>query len=362
MPPTGARERIVLLRRRIAAIEARDGPLRCPARARGEADALDHAAFERNRSNAENVIDSKKIERASSEKPVPTFFASRALERIPQKLTDFCDQNSLQHIESGAISYRSNDFVRGTSAPASSAQEFFEALPGAFTQGGLSEIVPARPRDAAAAAGFASVLALCAIAARGACAVWIAEDMAAQEIGLPYAKGLEALGLDPARLVVARTRNAQETLWTMEEALKRRVGAVVAESWIAPGAYGLAASRRLSLAAQRGGGLGLFLLLRAANQGERLASAARLRFEVAAPSPPRAAPGCGPPLPGPLGWRLRLLKARLGAACPSGLDTPEWREILFDPDRGALRHAFPQRLPAEACDRPDLAAARRDFA
>jgi protein ImuA len=320
MPPPGVRERIVLLRRRIAAIEARDGPLR---RASGEANALNHAAFEQNRSNAENVIDSRELERASSEKPVPTF-ASRAL--------------------------------------ASSAQEFFEALPGAFAQGGLSEIVPARPRDAAAAAGFASVLALCAVVPRGASAVWIAEDMAAQEIGLPYAKGLEALGLDPARLVVARTRDSRETLWTMEEALKRRVGAVVAESWIAPGAYGLAASRRLSLAAQRGGGLGLLLLLRAANQGGRLASAARLRFEIAAPSPPRATPGCGPPLPGPLGWRLRLLKARLDAACPGGLDAPEWREILFDPDRGALRHAFPQRLPAETCDRPDLAAARRALA
>jgi protein ImuA len=200
-----------------------------------------------------------------------------------------------------------------------------------------------------------------AVAPRGAGAVWIAEDIAAQEIGLPYAKGLEALGLDPARLIVARTRNAQETLWTMEEALKRRIGAVVAESWIAPGAYGLAASRRLALAARGGGGLGLLLLLRAAGQGGRLASAAQLRFEVAAPPPPRPAPGCGPPLPGPLGWRLRLLKARLAAACPGALDTPEWREIFFDPERGAFRHAFPQRLPAEACDRPDPAA-RRAFA
>src|SRR5208283_1506259 len=34
---------------------------------------LDHAAFARNRADAENVIDSQKIERASSEKPVLTF-------------------------------------------------------------------------------------------------------------------------------------------------------------------------------------------------------------------------------------------------------------------------------------------------
>ncbi len=43
-----------------------------------EALALDHAAFERNRSNAENVIDFKELERAPSEKPVPTF-SQRAL-------------------------------------------------------------------------------------------------------------------------------------------------------------------------------------------------------------------------------------------------------------------------------------------
>ena len=39
---------------------------------------LDHAAFRRNRRNAENVIDSKRRERASCEKPVSTF-SHRAL-------------------------------------------------------------------------------------------------------------------------------------------------------------------------------------------------------------------------------------------------------------------------------------------
>lgn len=244
-------------------------------------------------------------------------------------------------------------------APPVSARGFFEALPGNLPPGGLNEIVPARPRDAAAAAGFAAALALRAAAARsgGACVVWIAEDMAAREIGLPYAKGLEALGLDPARLIVVRTRAPRETLWTMEEALKSRAAAVIAESWIAPGAYGLSASRRLALTARRGGALGLLLLLRAFGQGAGLASAAQLRFEVAAAPAPRALPGCGPPLPGPLGWRLRLVKARMGFAC-GPLDALEPREIFFDPGEGSFRHAFPERLPAEPLDRPDLAPAR----
>ena len=42
--------------------------------------SLDHAAIGRNRPIAENVIDSKSIERASSEKPASTF-SQRALDR-----------------------------------------------------------------------------------------------------------------------------------------------------------------------------------------------------------------------------------------------------------------------------------------
>ncbi|MBM3561770.1 MAG: hypothetical protein FJX16_03375 [Alphaproteobacteria bacterium] len=51
--------------------------------------SLDHAAFGRNRPNADNVIDSKSLERARCEKPVPTF-SQRALERrvITEKADD----------------------------------------------------------------------------------------------------------------------------------------------------------------------------------------------------------------------------------------------------------------------------------
>ncbi|MBM3551345.1 MAG: hypothetical protein FJX45_06140 [Alphaproteobacteria bacterium] len=41
-------------------------------------DRRDHAAFGRNRPNADNVIDSISLERARREKPVPTF-SQRAL-------------------------------------------------------------------------------------------------------------------------------------------------------------------------------------------------------------------------------------------------------------------------------------------
>ena len=179
--------------------------------------------------------------------------------------------------------------------------------------------------------------------------------MAAHEIGLPYGKGLEALGLDPARLVLVRTRNGAESLWAMEEALKSRAAAIVAESWVAPRAYDLSASRRLLLAARRGGGLGLLLLLRACGEAARLTSAAQLRFEIAAPPPPERTPGQRLPPPGPPAWRLRIAKARAGLPGLGEVDPLAWRDISFDPEKAVFHHAFSERVPAPPADRPDLA-------
>ncbi len=260
--------------------------------------------------------------------------------------------------------------AQGAGAPAERELASFSAFPPRdsleclsqnFSRGGLNEIVPARPRDCGAAAGFACALALRASAERPrAGAVWISEDMAAREIGLPYGKGLEALGLDLSRLIFVRTRGPSETLWAMEEALKSRAAAVVAESWIAPRAYDLSASRRLLLAARRGGGSALLLLLRLCGEAGKLNSAAQLRFEIAARPPPLSkAPGQRPPLetPGPLGWRLRVVKARAGFF--SAFDPLAWRDISFDPEKTAFRHALSERVPAPAADRPDFAPARR---
>jgi protein ImuA len=322
MSQGGVSERILFLRRRIAAIEARSGaqaarasPRRAddalsrapferlldglssggfaeiiPARPRDAAAGasfafalalrcgLDHAAFRRNRLNAENVIDSKSVERASSEKPVPTFFASRAL----------------AHSRAG---------------------------------------------------------------------VWIVEDMVAAEIGLPYGRGFEAFGLDPKRLVLARARRPRETLWAMEEALKTSGAIVIAETWMAPEAYDLATSRRLLLAARAGGGTGLLLLLRAAGEARRLSSAAHLRFEVGSVPVGRAAAARRLPLPRPPLWRLRIAKARASLLSALGdFDPLAWRDIAFDPEKTVFRHAFPQRLPPPPFDRPNFERRRRESA
>jgi hypothetical protein len=117
------------------------------------------------------------------------------------------------------------------------------------------------------------------------------------------------------------------------------------------------------LASRRGGGLGLLLLLRAAGEGARLSSAAPLRFEVAAApfaraGPALAAAGRRLPLPGPLTWRLRVVKARAGLFGALGdFDPLRWRHIAFDSEKAVFRHAFPDAffgcVPAASVDRPD---------
>ncbi|BBU60327.1 hypothetical protein MSC49_02620 [Methylosinus sp. C49] len=227
-------------------------------------------------------------------------------------------------------------------------------------RGGLREALPARPTDAAAAAGFAFALALSRLRLRPQGGiVWIAEDMAARELGLPYGRGLQAAGLPPELLVLARTRRPRETLWAMEEALKSGAAVVIAESWADAGAYDLTASRRLALAARRGDCAGLLLLPRAAGAAQRFASAAEARFEIAAGAPPPRAEGAPRPLPGPPIFRLRVVKAR---GLVGAFDAQAWRDIVFDHQEaefhGAPFHALPRRASAAPVDRPALAQKR----
>src|SRR3954449_1042313 len=84
--------------------------------------------------------------------------------------------------------------------------------PVAAPGGRVCEVVPARHADAAAACGFALTLAVRAAGARGTI-LWIAEDFALSEAGLPYAPGLAEQGLDPARLVMVRAPGARQALW-----------------------------------------------------------------------------------------------------------------------------------------------------
>ena len=134
----------------------------------------------------------------------------------------------------------------------------------AALQGGLARRRPARagpggPAQLGAAAGFALALAALATAG-GRTALWIQTDFAALEAGMPYGPGLDLFGLPMERLLILRVARPLDVLWAFEEALKSRaLAAVLAELPETGAAADLTATRRLSLAARAGGGLGLLL-------------------------------------------------------------------------------------------------------
>jgi protein ImuA len=137
-----------------------------------------------------------------------------------------------------------------------------------------------------------------------------------------YAPGLAAAGLDPARLILARTRRPQDVLWAMEEGLKSpMLAAVVGEVE----ALSLPASRRLQLAAEASGVTGF--ALRRWRQSE---DAARER------SAPHAAL---------TRWRVKALPGDVGDGAP-GVGRARWQVDLWRCRCGEV----PKSWMVEACD------------
>ena len=229
-------------------------------------------------------------------------------------------------------------------------------LSGGLRRGTLHEVVGEGVADAAAAAGFA-------LAVAGRCAgpdplVWIVEDHAASETGLPYRPGLAAHGIDADRLVLVRTADGQATLWALEEALRLGAPAVLAELWGAKH-YGLAASRRLLLAAQRGRGTAVLLHAGLAGRGAALSSAAETRLAVGAcPSPRLASAGGRTPHPrASPAVAVRLLKLRLGAGGEADLAPPPSPRL--EPRSKVLRCPPATCRSSCRCCRPTASGAAR---
>jgi protein ImuA len=213
-----------------------------------------------------------------------------------------------------------------------------EVLGGGLPLGALHEIAAAAEPEIAAATGFA--LALAVQRRRGA-VLWVTEDMGLRESGEPYGLGLDEIGLKPERLVTVAAARVRDVLWTMEEALRcQALAAVIGEVREARGLDDVAA-RRLSLAANAGGGLALLMLARASAH----ASPAATRWIVgAAPSAPDRH-GIGP-----LRIRVELVRNRLGRL---GTWMLEWSCV---DQRFHLASAHPEPLAPAVIDRPDQAA------
>jgi protein ImuA len=119
--------------------------------------------------------------------------------------------------------------------------------------------------------------------------------------GRPYGHGLNALGLDPARLILVETEDRIQTLWALEEALRSRAPAAVAG---VVDDLDLKTSQRLHHAA-RETGLPL-LLLRSARMLETSVAATRWRVGAAEAARDRFGLITG------WRWRLTLERCRNG--------------------------------------------------
>ncbi len=233
------------------------------------------------------------------------------------------------------------------------ARAFDSALGGGLAEDGLHEIAPAAPADGPAAMAFALALARRFLDRRPASALLIGESFANFDAGALYGPGLVAHGLPLHRLVFVSAPDAASAFWATEEALKCGApAAVVAEIWSLK-RYGLLASRRLLMAARRGGTPALIVLASAYGQADALSTAATTRFEIASAPSARRPAAAGRDLPGPFACTARLVKARQHD--PTRAVRLEWRyeEGFFDDPAISLA------LAAAAGDGPRAASSGR---
>ncbi|HLJ70372.1 MAG TPA: hypothetical protein VKU03_03580 [Roseiarcus sp.] len=192
------------------------------------------------------------------------------------------------------------------------------ALGGGLAGDALHEVAPAGPGDGAAAMAFALCLAgrFCAASPRRGAALIAYEEFCVRETGALYGPGLAAFGLKRDQLLFVNAPDGRALLWTMEEALKSgALAVVVGELWSVVRWYGLAASRRLLLAARSGTTPALMVHGGLFGQAAALSTAAETRFEIAAATSRPLAPASGAlALPGAPAFDVRLVKARLSPA------------------------------------------------
>lgn len=224
----------------------------------------------------------------------------------------------------------------------------FGGLPsGGLARGALHEVVADETRQGAVAAGFTLALVAQLARERSGAVMWVVDGATLAEVGPLHGDGLHQMGIDPGRVLVVKTRSAEDTLWALEEGAGcRGLVSVVGEFQRAPKALDLTATRRLALRA-RAGGVSAFVLRHGlASHVPASAAVTRWRLE-AAPSAglESFSGGVGRPT-----WRARLERNRQGR---TGTFDLEWNhdKRTFQPA------AYRQPVAAETGERPDRAAA-----
>jgi protein ImuA len=170
---------------------------------------------------------------------------------------------------------------------------------GGLTCGALHEVVPEAESSAAAAFGF--LAAILGRLPKPRLLVCVTPVYGRRPYGRLHGHGLNALGLDPSRLILVETAHRKETLWAIEEALHSSAPAAVIG---AIDKLDLRTSQRLQLASSDTG-LPLFLL-RPASTLESSAAATRWRIGTAEAARDRFGLIVRPR------WRLHLERCRNG--------------------------------------------------
>jgi protein ImuA len=212
--------------------------------------------------------------------------------------------------EHGTVPVSGGPEAGGPEAGGPEAGGIDTALPGGgLARGAIHEILVV---DSGCSTAFCGYL----LSRAGGLACWI---MPPRATDIPWPAGLLAQGLDPACLILVEAAG-QDALWAAEQALRSPALAAVA-AVLPP--LDLAAARRLQLAAEAGGTLGLILRPDTAHPGEapaqRSPTVARTRWRIT------ALPGQGGSAHrlGAARWRVALLHAR-------GARPGSW-DITFDP-------------------------------
>jgi protein ImuA len=145
--------------------------------------------------------------------------------------------------------------------------------------------------------------------------------------GMPSARGLAELGLDPGRIILVDAHDEADRLWVMEEGLRcSGLAAVVAELGPAHpgrGARDSVSCRRLQLAAEASGVTGVLLR---SDAGATAIGTSESRWQVTARSSPEE-------LDWRPCWQVKLLRARNGRSGEA--------KIIWEAERGIFHPAIP---------------------
>jgi protein ImuA len=190
------------------------------------------------------------------------------------------------------------------------AEDFDAALGGGLALGGISEFVPAAFMDEPASMAFALACGAVALAQRAGDLVIIDDATHARNWGRLYAPGLQAMGIDPARILTVQAPNPKAIHACLEDCA-RTTGLAGVLALAGPKAgFSLAGARRVQLAAEQAGSL---VMIVQSLRTPRFAPAfARLNI-ASAPSKGVALRGTPLPSLGPPAWTIILERTRSGA-------------------------------------------------